>query len=667
MLHVDYNEKKIGNGVMSFNSDKTKIMGNSFGNKSSQGFSQNQESCYLICIHGTYLGKRYLINPKGTRIGRSVNYSDIVLEKDHFTSRRHALLTFENGEYYLSDLNSRAGTFLNNTRVEEDEHLLLTHGDEIEIGKNIFRFIKGANWDFGFPRKAGVFWVRYRAKLLFAASLLTFIICALFIGIMGNKALILRQKPESGSVLDQSPQPLIQQGSSWSYSPGSHSVHPAISDLNYNGTNDIVFVDSDGKMYVIDTKSMLQVWWSPYELPGEVVSDITVADINRDKVDDIVLVSSNRVLAIDGMSGSEILRSRIIGGVFDAPPAVADLNGDGTNDIVAVATNGNLVFGYINKEGVGDWQIEKIGTTFSIPVIEDVDNDNSPDVVIADDDGFVYVFDGKSHQQKLKFNTRRDLENILNIFSLPANQIRSAPTVYDLNNSGSKEILVQSRQSYFLIYDISSKSVVQHLALGRPQRSLPASHPAPVVLDIDLDGDMDIAIASLDGNIYQLINSGQNKFEMGDIINVSDGEPIVSFSVSDLTKDNRAEYLVVDAKHKIYEIDPFTGSKWESKDGVKIGMAEPLVAKSGVDNRLAVYCVDDSNKPIVFQSKAKVLSDEGYWHSKAKNCKNLVVYNRRVSAKIYYIIIVICILFISIDLFLFVLIRNSRKKLYPVN
>jgi hypothetical protein len=71
-----------------------------------------------------------------TRIGRS-NKADIIIN-DKAASRLHAEISNLDGECYIQDLESRNGTQLNGQPVREAR---LGNGDEICIGKTIFRFI----------------------------------------------------------------------------------------------------------------------------------------------------------------------------------------------------------------------------------------------------------------------------------------------------------------------------------------------------------------------------------------------------------------------------------------------------------------------------------------------------------------------------------------------
>src|SRR5258708_6736587 len=82
----------------------------------------------------------YLLEKLEISIGRAPN-SDILLSKDKLTSRRHATVRYENGNYVLRDERSANGTFVNGQQVEEMVSRVLQDGDHIGIGEHelIFR------------------------------------------------------------------------------------------------------------------------------------------------------------------------------------------------------------------------------------------------------------------------------------------------------------------------------------------------------------------------------------------------------------------------------------------------------------------------------------------------------------------------------------------------
>jgi len=71
-----------------------------------------------------------------TTLGRS-GESKIIIPDD-FVSKRHARITRSEGRYWLEDLGSRNGTYLNNVLVRQP--VTLSEGDRIKIGKVTFQF-----------------------------------------------------------------------------------------------------------------------------------------------------------------------------------------------------------------------------------------------------------------------------------------------------------------------------------------------------------------------------------------------------------------------------------------------------------------------------------------------------------------------------------------------
>ncbi|RBP36168.1 FHA domain protein [Garciella nitratireducens] len=75
--------------------------------------------------------------PSSVSIGRS-NKNDIII-KDPFISKNHAIIEKKHNEYYIEDLNSSNGTFVNNEQIFNP--IRLQHGDTITIGQVNFIFV----------------------------------------------------------------------------------------------------------------------------------------------------------------------------------------------------------------------------------------------------------------------------------------------------------------------------------------------------------------------------------------------------------------------------------------------------------------------------------------------------------------------------------------------
>lgn len=84
---------------------------------------------------GSYKGKTYIVPPgHQLQVGRS-HRADISFPKDVFISSTHFLLENNNGQFWIADLNSRNGTFLNSKQVQRAE---LHDGDVVMAGRTLF-------------------------------------------------------------------------------------------------------------------------------------------------------------------------------------------------------------------------------------------------------------------------------------------------------------------------------------------------------------------------------------------------------------------------------------------------------------------------------------------------------------------------------------------------
>ncbi|MFH0976019.1 MAG: FHA domain-containing protein [Spirochaetota bacterium] len=75
---------------------------------------------------------------KNIYIGRN-EANAISIKDDPLISRKHALIEHVKGCYYISDLCSTNGTYVNNHPVPKDQKIELKSGDVIRIGKTELR------------------------------------------------------------------------------------------------------------------------------------------------------------------------------------------------------------------------------------------------------------------------------------------------------------------------------------------------------------------------------------------------------------------------------------------------------------------------------------------------------------------------------------------------
>jgi two-component system, cell cycle response regulator len=95
----------------------------------------------LVVLQGQSIGQTIQLDKEQTIIGRG-SQVDLVL-RDEIASRQHAEITRLKAEgditeYYVNDLGSTNGTFLNGTKVTSQQ--LLEDGDKIKVGLHLMKF-----------------------------------------------------------------------------------------------------------------------------------------------------------------------------------------------------------------------------------------------------------------------------------------------------------------------------------------------------------------------------------------------------------------------------------------------------------------------------------------------------------------------------------------------
>lgn len=89
-----------------------------------------EERRFLLGENGSVLKE---LGKSDYLIGKAKDKADIYLT-DMSVSRLHARIIWDNGEYFLEDLNSTNGTFINQEKLAVYQKKPIQVGDEIKLG-----------------------------------------------------------------------------------------------------------------------------------------------------------------------------------------------------------------------------------------------------------------------------------------------------------------------------------------------------------------------------------------------------------------------------------------------------------------------------------------------------------------------------------------------------
>ena len=120
----------------------------SLRSRDSGGAVMDLVTAKLVIGRGGRIGKEFPITSVETLVGRwdadSGIFPDVDLDQDDpeaKVSRRHARIVNQGGQYYVEDLGSTNGTFVNRGRRLLPGHRhILQNGDEIIVGKTFLKF-----------------------------------------------------------------------------------------------------------------------------------------------------------------------------------------------------------------------------------------------------------------------------------------------------------------------------------------------------------------------------------------------------------------------------------------------------------------------------------------------------------------------------------------------
>jgi peptidase C25-like protein/flagellar hook capping protein FlgD/VCBS repeat protein/fibronectin type III domain protein len=271
-------------------------------------------------------------------------------------------------------------------------------------------------------------------------------------------------------------------------------------------------LDADGKPEVFATVGKIVFGWHPngveirdgdgdpltngvFALTGSMFSYGTpsVANVDADPYRELIAGMRDGKLYVFRHDGTNYPGFPFnAGGDITTGPAVGDIDRDGRMEIVfgssdgfvhALRTDLTEAAGFPKAMPLNeDWD--------SSPALGDVTGDGAPDIAIGSSDGFLHLINGMNGTEPAGFP--------VNLASGP-NPVatRSSPVLADVDGNGSVDILIGDRNGLLHAYNPQGLPLA-----GFPIQTGNRIEFGPAVGDMDGDGLTEIAVESLDQNIY---------------------------------------------------------------------------------------------------------------------------------------------------------------------
>lgn len=311
----------------------------------------------------------------------------------------------------------------------------------------------------------------------------------------------------------------------------------------------------------------------------------TVADLNGDGVDEIVVASREDVIAVDG-HGKELWRWRTKARFMTYP---AILPREGKSPLIIVSDTSGW-FSCLDGAGAEVWHAQLVApTSWCAAAIGDLDGDGKAEAVQGDEQGGVAAFSAEDGAPLWRTMLKGAVVS---------------PCVADLDGDGHLEIVVTTNAGVLALLR-SDGTVAWQQSIGTASQTWATASP---ILYRVSDGSYRIGAAAVDGRVLCLKPDGRIVWSQP-----VRGTIASTLSAGDMDFDGKTDLFAITQTGVIYRFDEAGNALWTIDMGGRSLAGGALFDLGGNGNAPLVYALfTQSGRFMVFDNTASVLYDRQF-------------------------------------------------------
>lgn len=281
---------------------------------------------------------------------------------------------------------------------------------------------------------------------------------------------------------------LVQQG--WPYDVGGASTtSPILVNLDAEPNLEIVFADQAGYIHAMKKDGVTELPGFPVIAGATLVGSMSMSDVNADGLMEFAASLQNGGIMLFNQLGTALWTAPA-GGTLRSGPIIASLGNGNSRQIITATQTGSLIV--LNNDGTffPNFPVSVGGAILGPPAIADLDDDGDMDIIVATLNGNLSVFDSSTGQLLPGFP-----------LAMPGGS-QNPITIANLDADEDPDILVTtSTAGYILAYHHDGSVLFQKNVGGQIKTGA-------VVADVNNDGTKEIIVIGATGIVHVLTPAG---------------------------------------------------------------------------------------------------------------------------------------------------------------